>query len=90
MLEELRLDGVANTVYAISVANEKYFAGENISINKTYQNLPDRYLVLPFTLFGQIVSLLTAVKVDNTPDDPSANITVNRVVECVKIHRNID
>lgn len=90
MLEELRLDRVANTVCAVQVTSEKNFEGKTFAIDKTYQNLPDGYLALPFTLFGQIVSLLTSVKVGNTPDEPSANKTVNRVVEGVTIHRNLN
>lgn len=90
MLNELRLDEVANTVCAIQVNSDTNFEGTAFKIDKKYNNVPDAYLALPFTVFGQIVSLITAVKVGNTPDDPSANKTVNRVVEGVTIHKNLD
>mgnify|MGYP000189613529 CR=1 FL=1 len=90
MLEELRLDEVANTVCAIQVDTDNNFKGITFSLDEKYADLPDAYLALPYTVFGQIVSLLTAVKVGNTPDDPSANKTVNRVVQGVAIHENLD
>lgn len=90
MLEELRLDEVANTVCAIQVDAENSFKGTTFGLDEKYADLPDAYLALPYTVFGQIVSLLTAVKVGNTPDDPSANKTVNRVVQGVTIHENLD
>lgn len=90
MLEELRLDEVANTVCAIQVNSDTNFEGTTFALNEKYNSIPDAYLALPFTVFGQIVSLMTAVKVGNTPDSPSANKTVNRVVEGVTIHNNLD
>lgn len=90
MLDELRLDQVADTVCAIQVSSDTNFEGTTFTVDKKYNNVPDAYLALPFTVFGQIVSLITAVKVGNTPDDPSANKTVNRVVEGVTIHRNLN
>lgn len=90
MLEELRLDGVADTVYAIQVKSDNNFKGTTFEFDEKYNNIPDGYLALPFTVFGQIVSLIIAVKVGNTPDEPSANNTVNRVVEGVKIYRNLN
>lgn len=90
MLEELRLDEVADTVCAIQVNADTNHKGTTFAFDEKYNVIPDGYLALPFTVFGQIVSLLTAVKVGNTPDDPSQNKTVNRVVEGVIIHKNLD
>lgn len=87
MLEELRLDDVANTVCAIQVNSENNYKGTSFAFDEKYHAIPDGYLALPYTVFGQIVSLLTAVKVGNTPDEPSKNKTVNRVVEGVTIHK---
>lgn len=89
MLEELRLDKVANTVCAIQVDGDTNHKGTTFSFDEKYNSIPDGYLALPYTVFGQIVSLLTAVNVGNTPDDPSQNKTVNRVVEGVTIHKNL-
>lgn len=90
MLEEMRLDDIANTVCAIQVNSDNNFKGTTFGLDEKYADLPDAYLALPYTVFGQIVSLVTAVKVGNTPDDPSANKTVNRVVEGVTIHENLN
>lgn len=90
MLEELRLDKVANTVCAIQVNADTNHKGTAFALDEKYNMIPDGYLALPYTVFGQIVSLLTAVKVGNTPDDPSQNKTVNRVVEGVTIHKNLN
>lgn len=46
----------------------------------------DVYLALPYIIFAQIISVLASLKVDNLPDTPSANGTVNRVVQGVIIH----
>lgn len=37
-------------------------------------------------MFAQTISLLSSIKVKNTPDTPSATGTVNRVVKGVTIH----
>lgn len=91
MLEELRLDEVANTICGVQVkADGANYVGTTFEYEEKYNQIPDAYLALPYTVFGQIVSLITAVKVGNTPDDPSKNKTVNRVVQGVTIHRNLD
>lgn len=91
MLEELRLDEVAGTVCGVQVeADDANYVGTAFAFDKQYNNLPDAYLALPYTVFGQIISLITAVQVGNTPDTPSKNQTVNRVVQGVIIHDNLD
>lgn len=89
MLEELNADKIANTVYSIEVSQENNFSGTSFSFDTKYQELPDAYLALPYTVFGQVVSLLTALKVENKPDNPSPTGTVNRVVKGVIIHENL-
>ncbi|QII83168.1 hypothetical protein G7057_07900 [Jeotgalibaca arthritidis] len=89
MLEELYGDQIANTVYSIEVTQENGFSGQAFRFDERYSNLPDVYLALPYTVFGQVVSMLTALKVENKPDTPSPTCTVNRVVKGVIIHDNL-
>jgi tagatose-6-phosphate ketose/aldose isomerase len=48
--------------------------------------LPDVFLMFPYILFPQTVSILTAIKCKNLTDTPSPTGTVNRVVQGVIIH----
>lgn len=86
MLNELNADKIANTVAAVQVEQGTKFEGSHFTFAMNYQNLPDAYLALPYTVFGQVVSLLAALKVDNKPDTPSPSGTVNRVVKGVTIY----
>lgn len=86
MLEELNADNIANIICSIEVANTTGFSGLTYSFDLAYKDLPDAYLALPYTAFGQVVSMLTALKVDNKPDTPSPTGTVNRVVKGVIIY----
>ncbi|UJF15345.1 SIS domain-containing protein [Jeotgalibaca sp. MA1X17-3] len=89
MLKELNADKIAKIVYGISVEQDNNFDGSNFTFDKSYADLPDAYLALPYTMFGQIISLMTAIKVGNKPDTPSPTGTVNRVVKGVTIHENL-
>ena len=46
----------------------------------------DAYLALPYAVVAQLISLITSLRVGNTPDNPSKTGTVNRVVKGVTIH----
>ena len=50
------------------------------------ENSLDIYRAFPYILYGQLISLLTSLKVNNRPDTPSPTGTVNRVVQGVIIH----
>lgn len=89
MLKELDADKIAKVVYGISVEQDNNFNGSNFTFDQKYADLPDAYLALPYTMFGQIISLMTAIKVGNKPDTPSPTGTVNRVVKGVTIHENL-
>ena len=89
MLKELSADQIAETVCGIAVEQDNNFEGTAFTFDKRSADLPDAYLALPFTMFGQVVSLMTAIKVDNKPDTPSPTGTVNRVVKGVTIHENL-
>ena len=86
MLEELKADQVAHTVCSVAVSHENNFTGTNYTFDNVFHNVPDAYLALPYTVFGQIISMLSALKVENKPDTPSPSGTVNRVVKGVVIH----
>lgn len=84
ILNEINGDKVALATVAVQQKNGTDFEGESFSFGG--EPLPEAYLALPFVMFGQTVALNTSVKVGNTPDTPSANGTVNRVVKGVTIH----
>ena len=86
VLEEINEDKIAKLTLGICVNKEQNFSGNIFDFDGKYASLPDLYLAFPYILFAQTVSLLTSVKVGNTPDTPSPSGTVNRVVKGVTIH----
>lgn len=87
ILEEINNDKIAVDTVAIDVSGEnENFSGTRFTIQKGSTCLPDAYLALPYIIFAQTISLLSSVKVGNTPDTPSKAGTVNRVVKGVTIH----
>lgn len=86
ILEELAGDEIAKLACGIQVKQERNFAGESFTFDSSYQTIPDAYLALPYAVFGQTISLLASIKVENKPDTPSPTGTVNRVVKGVTIH----
>ncbi|MGL5330286.1 MAG: SIS domain-containing protein [Peptostreptococcaceae bacterium] len=87
VLEEIHGDEISKLTCAVCVNKENNFSGKNFEFDKKDANLPDLYLAFPYILFAQTISLLTSVKVGNTPDTPSPSGTVNRVVKGVIIHQ---
>jgi len=86
MLRELHEDGIARLVCGVMVAHGDQVGERTFGFAEENSDVPDGYLALPFTLFGQVMALDTAVKVGNRPDTPSPTGTVNRVVRGVTIH----
>ena len=82
VLDEIRADGIAQKIIGIT----------NKEIDRPYEfileseGIDDAYLSVAYIVFAQIVSLITSLRVGNTPDNPSASHTVNRVVKGVTIH----
>lgn len=87
MLREVHDDGIARLACGVLVRQEATLPMKVFAFPQEYAALPDGYLTVPFTLFGQILALHTAVKLGNKPDTPSPTGTVNRVVKGVTIHR---
>ena len=89
ILREMDEDGIARLVCAVTVAGDTQpFTGACFAVTAPEMTIPDGYLALPYVVFAQTVSLLSAVKVGNKPDTPSPSGTVNRVVQGVIIHDN--
>ena len=87
ILTEISHDQIALQTVAIAQnMEEQEYKGSAIHFNNSAELLPEGYLALPFAMVAQTISLLSAVKVGNTPDKPSASGTVNRVVKGVTIH----
>ena len=85
ILEEIANDDIALHTVAIAQQGKTNFEGESLCF-EGYDELPEAYLILPFVMIAQTISLIASIKVGNTPDTPSANGTVNRVVKGVTIH----
>ena len=84
ILEEINLDKIAKKVIAVSSKDLE------VSYEKlVYEvdGLGDAYLAVLFALVAQLISLITSLRVGNTPDNPSKSHTVNRVVKGVTIHK---
>ncbi len=83
ILNEIAADKIAPKV--IALANSDI---EGDFDKLVYENNVDNdaYLALPYIIVGQLISLITSLRVGNTPDNPSRSGTVNRVVKGVTIH----
>lgn len=87
MLNELQADAIANYICAIEVDGDKIYQGNSFVFDKPAdEQISDAYLVLPYVMFAQTISLLASVKFGVKPDTPSPSGTVNRVVRGVTIH----
>lgn len=86
ILNELSGDQIAKRVVAVRVNKEESLRSSVFDFSTAHQMVPDAYLTLPYVMFGQTVSLLASIKVNNKPDTPSPTGTVNRVVKGVIIH----
>lgn len=86
ILEEIHGDKIAAKTMAIDVDGELNFTGDRFTFANGSADLPEGYLALADVMFAQTVSLLSSIKVGNTPDTPSPSGTVNRVVKGVTIH----
>ncbi|MDY4646618.1 MAG: SIS domain-containing protein [Aerococcus suis] len=89
ILTEVATDDIAQATVGIEQQTQdsgKEFEGSRFTFSSDAILLPAGYLALPYIMVAQTFALLTSVKVDNTPDTPSATGTVNRVVKGVTIH----
>ncbi len=82
VLDEIKADGIAPKIIAVT----------NEDVDRDYQfilkseGVRDAYLAVAYIVIAQLISLITSLRVGNTPDNPSKSHTVNRVVKGVTIH----
>lgn len=85
ILEEIYADGIAKKVLSLSCLDiDTKWDNLKLSIQSL---VPDVYLALPYVIIAQLIALMTALRIGNTPDNPSKTGTVNRVVKGVIIHK---
>lgn len=82
ILDEIANDKIAKKI--IGISNSKLDRDYELIFEE--EGLDDVYLCLAYIIIGQIIALVTSLRVGNTPDNPSRTHTVNRVVKGVTIH----
>ena len=82
ILDEIANDKIAKKI--IGISNSKLARDYELIFEE--DGLDDVYLCLAYIIIGQIIALVTSLRVGNTPDNPSRTHTVNRVVKGVTIH----
>lgn len=86
LLAELRRDKQAMRVVAIAAESDPTIeAGPHILLPPA-RHFNDMELAFCFLVYAQVFALTQSIAIGNTPDTPSANGTVNRVVQGVIIH----
>lgn len=83
MIAELRKDGVAGAVLAISAQSEQ---GDAIAV-RGLAGATDSDLLYPYIVPAQLFALHASLELGLTPDTPNKAGTVNRVVQGVRIHQ---
>lgn len=82
ILDEIANDKIAKKI--IGISNSKLERDYELIFEE--DGLDDVYLCPAYIIIGQIIALVTSLRVGNTPDNPSRTHTVNRVVKGVTIH----
>jgi tagatose-6-phosphate ketose/aldose isomerase len=85
LLRELRVDGRAGQVLALTAQNDGATDGDHLLLNHAGQS-SDMELVLPYVVFAQMFAFLYSLALEIRPDTPSMSGTVNRVVSGVNIY----
>ena len=89
LLRELRSDGVAGRVVALTARADERDGPDTIALQagvRAAGALSDLELCLPYAAFAQTLALLRSISLGLSPDRPNAAGTVNRVVQGVSIH----
>lgn len=82
MIDELRADGIAGTVLAVSAQEE---TGHFIEV-RGLARADDAELLFPYIIPAQLFALHASLQRGLNPDTPNQAGTVNRVVQGVQIH----
>ncbi|WP_338763236.1 SIS domain-containing protein [Massilia sp. METH4] len=85
LLRELRNDGRAGRVLALSGRAEPELGGDCVTLHAV-DRAGDLALALPYIVFCQAYALLQSLALGLRPDTPSVSGTVNRVVRGVTIY----
>lgn len=86
VLGELRADGVAARVMALTADNPQRSQHADDILVPGATAAPDLGLCLPYAVFAQTFALLQSLALELRPDTPNAKGVVNRVVQGVSIY----
>jgi len=88
LIDELRRDGVAGRVVALSARAQQRSHADNVVLEtaRDAAETSDLELCLPYALFAQTLALLRSISLGVRPDNPNAAGMVSRVVKGVSIH----
>ncbi|EPK7359069.1 SIS domain-containing protein [Kluyvera ascorbata] len=86
LLAELHRDQQAKRVVAIAADTDAIIESGPHILLPPARHFNDMELAFCFLAYAQVFALTQSINVGNTPDTPSANGTVNRVVQGVVIH----
>jgi tagatose-6-phosphate ketose/aldose isomerase len=86
LLQEIRRDGKAACVLAISSRDEDIPAGVERILMPSMAASQDIDLLIPFIVAPQIFAFEASISRGLSPDNPNTSGTVNRVVQGVRIH----
>jgi tagatose-6-phosphate ketose/aldose isomerase len=84
LVAELRRDGIAARV--LTVATGAAGEADDLRLNGAGAVPADLALLLPYTVFAQLLATLRSISLGVRPDTPSASGTVSRVVQGVTIY----
>jgi tagatose-6-phosphate ketose/aldose isomerase len=86
LLDELRADGVAGRVLALTAQPlQDLREPDDVALSDTASD-SDLALCLPYAVFAQSLAFMQSLSLGLKPDVPNARGTVNRVVQGVTIH----
>jgi tagatose-6-phosphate ketose/aldose isomerase len=86
LLQEIRRDGKAGKVVAITAREEGIPAGVERILVASMADAQDVDLLLPFIVAPQIFAFEASITFGLSPDNPNPSGIVNRVVQGVRIH----
>jgi len=87
LLAELRRDGIASKVIAITAQLDEQVSDGDYWLTDDMQDATDAGLLFSYILVAQIYAFHLSVELGNTPDNPCPTGEVNRVVQGVTIHK---
>jgi tagatose-6-phosphate ketose/aldose isomerase len=86
LLEEIRREGNARSLLAITASNDGIAPGVDQILVPSMADADDVDLLIPFIAGPQIFAFEQSIRRGLSPDRPNISGTVNRVVQGVRIH----